>query len=669
MNRNRVVIYSNGIADFQRCYEVSKNTPLKISVPVRQDHLADVLASFNVYGDVSLDSPPTFRPTNELEGNITINSGRVIEDLATSLSGARVRVVRLSGQVEGTMVGLHQDPEATPGEPMLVPSIIILTPDGLQRCALREIEHLKFLDEDVQSEIDKALQRNFQRIKPNSTFVELAVSTTVEQADAVVQYTIPAAAWKISYRLRMGDDQSAELQGFAVVDNNTEEDWNDFTVCVVTGEPVTFSTDLADSKSPSRKHVDLVSESALGAVEVESPAVVMAGGDVGAMAEFGDAAFAATRNSVVARRRQASRSYTDDLSAAETSTAEVQEVGDFCIFESQSPVTIPAKRSTVIPVFNVSVPEAKTVLHYKQDNHAERPFRSVEFKNETEFSLGRGVCTVFEEGAYGGNCIVPAMKQDETRLLAHALETGVVVHVDQKRQRSKVVSISLADGCCYTSKVQRRNSEYNIQNNRDHEFELFLDHSYSMPEPEVEATSLYGVAEKSVPVLNQLSDGVRFSVVLPPRAKLKLRVSEKRLDKSEVHLIDVGGSHESLKVAWLEDNLVKSNGPLADDPGVRQCLEIFSEREAVQEKIRELVKQTEQLASRQERLRKNIKSGGQDELTSRWRKELDEAERKIQEIDEQTVPELNEQEKEIKGRLREALKSLTAEWTDSSAPA
>ncbi len=60
MSDNRVVIYSNGIADFQRHYEVSGQESREISIPVRQDHLADVLASFNVYGDVSLESPPSF---------------------------------------------------------------------------------------------------------------------------------------------------------------------------------------------------------------------------------------------------------------------------------------------------------------------------------------------------------------------------------------------------------------------------------------------------------------------------------------------------------------------------------------------------------------------------------------------------------------------------------
>ena len=669
MSQNRVVIYSNGIADFQRCYSVSAGSTERISIPVRQDHLADVLASFNVYGDVSLDSPPTFRPTNELEGNISIQAGRVIEDLATSLSGARVRVERGSGAIEGTLMGLHEEQEATSGEPVQVKSVIVLTNDGLKRCHLREVQNLAFLDEDVQSEIDKALQRNFQRIKPNSTFVELSVSTTCDETDAIVQYTIPAAAWKISYRLRMTDDCPAEFQGFAIVDNNTEEDWNDFTVCVVTGEPITFSTDLADSKTPRRKHIDLVSDSALGAVDVEAPIVLASmAAPAGGAAEEDAAEYADIKlgGAMSLGQSASSMRMAKITQSAKVESAEVQEVGDFCIFESQSPVTIPAKRSTVIPVFNVEVAEVKSVLHYKHENHAERPYRSIEFKNETDFSLGRGVCTVFEDGAYGGNCVVPAMKHGESRLLAHALETGVAIRRDDKRQRNKIVSISLADGFCYTSTIQRRDTEYCLRNNRDHEFELLLDHDHMLSEPETEASLFHEEAEEPLTVSAELSGGARYSITVPPKAEMRLRVSEKRLDKSEVQLIDVGSQHENVKIRWLENNLVKTNGPLANDPGVQNCLSIFRERQSLHDKIIDLVKQTEQLAARQDRLRKNIKSGGQDDLTSRWRKELDEAEQQIREIDEETVPELREQEKEIQDRLREALKSLSAEWADDS---
>jgi hypothetical protein len=662
MSENRVVIYSNGIADFQRCFEVGTDAPQQISIPVRQDHLADVLASFNVYGNVKLESPPTFRPSNELEGNITIDPENVLEDLATNLSGARIRVERAGGTVEGTLVGLHQEEEATTGEPIHPKSIIVLGEDGLRRFVLREIQSFKFLDEDVQKEIDKALQRNYQRIKPNSTFVELVLSATNEKAEAVVQYTIPAAAWKISYRLRMTEGRVTELQGFAIVDNNTDEDWTDFHVCVVTGEPITFSTDLAESKTPKRKHVNLVSETALGAVEVEAPEIVME-----AMAADEDA-LSAFQSDRLASARRAGRQFamakTFELSAAETTTAEVSEVGDFSMFESESLVTIPAKRSTVIPVFNVEVEDTKSVLHYKHENHPNRPYRSIDFTNKTGFSLGRGVCTVFEEGAYSGNCIIPAIKPEETRLLPHALETGVSVHRDQKRQRNKVVALRLSEGFSYTSTRQRRETQYHIRSSRDVQYELVLDHDYTLTEPDIVARLLHEGNDEPLDVTTKLADGVRYSISVSPKSELIVKVVEQRIEQSKMELVTISKQHENIQIDWLEQNLVKTNGPLAKDKGVQECLQIQQELEAKRHDVSDAVNETERLAARQDRIRQNIKAGGQDELTNRWRTELDEAEQAIKKIEEEKIPALREEEKSLRSKLKEALKSLSAEWAE-----
>ena len=663
MSGNQVVIYSNGIADFQRCYEIDSETPRRVSIPVRQDHLADVLASFNVYGNVKLDSPPTFRPSNELEGNITIDPNRVLEDLAVSLSGARVRIERASGTVEGTLVGLHQEDEATGGEPIHPKSIVVLAHDGLRRCLLREIQSFKFLDNDVQAEIDKALQRNYQRIKPNSTFVEMVLSANEDSSQAVVQYTIPAAAWKISYRLRLVEGRATELQGFAIVDNNTDEDWIDFKVCVVTGEPITFSTDLAESKTPARNHVDLVSETALGAVEVEAP-VAMA-----LAAPASEEPVESLMQQDRGRRRMAKRQYAIGgraVDAAETATAEVHEVGDFSIFESESLVSIPAKRSTVIPVFNVEVADTKSVLHYKFENHPERPYRSIAFANQTGFSLGRGVCTVFEETAYAGNCIVPALKPGESRLLPHALETGVKVFRDQKQQRNKVVALRLAKGFCYTSTRQRRECHYHVQNSRDESFELVLDHRDTLSEPDREARLVRNGSDEPLDVTTKLTDGTRYSITIEPKSELLLKIIEQRIDESKVELVTVSKQHESLQIEWLEKNLVKTNGPLASNDGVKACLEIHQSLEARREQITDAVNEVERIAGRQTRLRENIKSGGQDELSSRWRSELDEAEKAIREIEERRLPKLREQEKEIRSRLTDSLKSLAAEWSETA---
>ncbi len=666
MSQNRVVIFSNGIADFQRTYAAKKGPPTEISIPVRKDHIADVLASLNVYGDVLLTRPPSFRPSNESAGNLSIDPQRALEDLATKLSGAKVVVEKPGGSVEGVLVGLHTEPEGKLEERIFPKSLIVMAEQGLVRIALKEIQKLRFPDATIQTEIDKSLQRSVERIKPNSTFVDLAVTTEQDEAEVVLHYTVPAAAWKISYRLRETDG-GFEFQGFAIVDNNTDEDWKDFLVSVVTGEPITFSTDLADSKIPRRSHVNVVRGMAIGAVEVEE-AIAMGGAAASMLADVDEPsaplAGSVMRKSLAARGRPlGGRAVAMAGPSAAAPEAEVREVGDFCVFESQSPVSIGSNRSAVIPVFQTDLGKAKTVLHYKRENHEERPFRAIEFTNETPQSLGRGVCTIYQDGIYAGSCIMPATRPGGDALLPHALATGVRIWHERKKLRSKTVGIRLSEGFCHTSLHQKQDILYRVKNLKDESFNFLLDHDFVLDEPDVKC-SLHGADGKDVAIepKERLKNGIRLAMVLAPKSEIVVTVSEARTELSSVELVNVNSNIETIKVGWLEQNLVVSNGPLANEPGIRKCLDLQRSLDQQKQKIADAVNETERLIARQDRLRKNISTGGHDDQTAQWRTDLGKAENDINEREERTIPKLRDEEKAIREELRTALMSLSAEW-------
>ena len=662
MSKNQVIIYSNGIADFRRSFLVGTQRPEKVSIPIRQDHLADVLASFNVFGNVRLDSPPTYRPSNDLEGNISVNPNSVLVDLASSLSGSNIEIERASGQIAGKLMGLHQEEEGTAGSPIKSKSLIVLCEDGLRSAPLREIQSFRFLDAEVRAEIDKALQRNYQKIKPNSTFVDLVVSAE-EEAEAIIQYTVPAAAWKISYRLRMSDERPAELQGFAIVDNNTDEDWDQFHISVVTGEPITFSTDLADRKTPGRKHVNLVSDMALGAVEVEDGMVVMAGPAAGGAIDGLDDDI--SDRSIVRKRsaRFASPKPEAMPSAAEMTSAEVHEVGDFTRFESEGTVSIPAKQSAVIPVFRKEIGDTESILHYKRENHKERPFRSIEFKNETSFSLGRGACTVYEDSAYAGSCVIPTLKPGESRLLPHALDTGVKINRERANPfSSTLIALHIGDGTVSRRLKKSGKMEYHIKNSLERSQKLVLDHDRLLEATSTRATLSLANEQTEIEHIEKLSGGLRYKLVLPPNSECCLTIHESHVEDSEISLVTVTNQSERLNVEWLEKNIICNDGPLADNAHIQECI---SANEALQQKKSEIssaIVRSERLMEKQNRLRENIKAGGQDELTNRWRHELDGAEQEIQEIEQGRVPHLREEESKLYEKLRTALKELAVEW-------
>ena len=665
---NHITIYSSGIADLQRGFAIPGGEPTKITLSVNRDHLGDVLGSLNIFGPVTLVSPPTYAPQNEIAGKLELDPGNALEDLAVKFVGAKVLVKRAGDTVAGTLLGLHRDQEWHHERIVNSPFLVVLVDDGLTRIALREILRLQFLDETVNDELAKALQRQFRQLKPDSTVLELTLATEESAAQAIVQYTVPAAAWKISYRLREQESGRYEFQGFAVVDNHTDEDWNDVLISVVTGEPITFSTDLAITKLPGRDHVDLVKARALGAQEVEEamPEVVM-------MAA-GGAAAAPVSQAAAMRGKAQGRHFTAPMAdnayrvgeprvAATVETAAIREVGDFAVFHAQTPVSIGAHRSALVPIFQVALEQSRSVLYYKATERSSRAYRAIEFTNTTPHSLGRGVCAIFADNTFLGSCVLPATSPGGDALLVHALETGVRFQYDLAQFSSTLVGIKISDGACVLRKQATARTFYRIENLRDEQYTLVIDHTARLQgSPEIVALTKTAAGESPCPIDSKLASGVRLRVTLAARQRLDVEVTETKVESERVMLIEDAGRDEQLRTAWLVDNIIERNGPLSDDPSIKAALEIEGRLNAKAAEITELAQRVERLAQRQDRLRKNIATGGQDEQTARWRVELGEAEQSILELEEQTLPRLRAEELAIRQELRGALLALMLEW-------
>jgi len=56
----------------------------------------------------------------------------------------------------------------------------------------------------------------------------------------VVSYTIAAPIWKTTYRAVLDQSGKPFFQGWALVDNVSDEDWTDIQLSLVSGTPVSF---------------------------------------------------------------------------------------------------------------------------------------------------------------------------------------------------------------------------------------------------------------------------------------------------------------------------------------------------------------------------------------------------------------------------------------------
>jgi hypothetical protein len=634
---NSVTLYSNGTAVICREYPVDDHNHLKVTIPVRKTDLDDVVSSLSVFGDVTITSPPTYIPTNAYETELSLDPSMALQELATKLAGAAVEIEAGSKYV-GRLVGLHKYRREVDGAVIEQNRIVVLTDRGIQQIEESAIAALRFTDVLVQSEITKALEARLNRIKPDSSLIEFTVQPISNATIALVTYATPVAAWKIRYQLRMSPTDN-EFEGQAIVDNDTDDDWIETLVTVVTGEPITFSTDLAEIRRPGRDHVNLVAARATGAVVAEEVIGEFMENEIMMAAPAGGGSIGP-----LLRKRSAS-----ELSPkAAQPQAEVRESGDYSIFTSPHPVNIGAKRSAIIPLFRIAVSEAPMVLFYRATDDPQRPFRAIRLTNSAAHSLSRGVCEVFNEGDFQGKCVLEPTRSGAEVLLIYAKETGVRVSKESGKTETRRIAINISEGAAYCEERLRQETVYRIVNNHATAFLFEIEHLRTWSDSEIKAMASAGDCH-----LADITNGKRLRVSLEAKGDLRVTVTEVLIVKTTFELTS----------RWLQTDIVETTNPLSPPNEVLECVEIQKQIDGWQRQLTEKVLETKTIEEEQKRLMKLIPNAHQDQ-GNEWRSDLAKSERELRDLQRIVIPKLNSDMHDARKRLKESLLRLRFSWTD-----
>lgn len=665
MRSNEVTLFSSGIGHFRRVYTVKDQQT--ISIPFAKDHIGDVAASLMLFGKAKLVSPPTFTPSNANLTALKIDPSNTLRSLLTGLSGAKLRVKIPTNWVEGVLLGVT--PVNRIGFQGVMENkdlVTMLTAEGIQQYSTDMIQGFDFIDPVVKAEIEKAMKVNFNRIKPDSLFLDLTLSSASDKEEEVtIQYTIPVAAWKMRYAIRdMGGKFSFE--GAAVIDNNTDEDWNDFIIEVVTGNPISFATDIAQVVIPERKMVHLVEANALGNVEAAEVLESVARG-VGRKGIRGSSAMgysnAMSRGGPVMMAACAAPEmleYDDgdgpDM-MAEAADVETKEVGDFCVFTHKEPITIQAKKSAVVPMFSVALERAQTVLFYKQEKHPRRPFRAVKFTNTTDLSLGKGKTIIYKDGVFQGECVLEATKPNDNRMLPHCLENGVRISAEQKSAQQRQSSIKISKGVAIQELVSTAVTEYTVENRKDEPFQVTIEHANQLHGNDLVVVCTGVVVDK----MDRIPNGSQINFSLKAGEKFVVTMTETLVRANQVTLNDY---------SWVQVAIIRTDNPLAKDEKILACAAIQEKIDDTDQEESEHRDAVGELAERMGRLRENIKasanaSGGCTTTVAGWVTDLNTAEKAIRDLQDNKIPALREQRKTLQKELRVALKKLSVEWKET----
>ncbi|HEY7544151.1 MAG TPA: hypothetical protein VID27_04680, partial [Blastocatellia bacterium] len=253
----RVVLYSNGVAYFERRAQVSGHA--EISLSFKQSQVDDVLKSMVVLdrgkgriGAVSYNSsaPPSARLA---EIPFSINSAASEEDgesqpsqgLASvlgQLQGARVQVIAANRTAAGAIITVEErEVKTDEKKPAAIRHTLVIASESGEIASfdLEEVRSIRLLDEGARKDINDFAEATASARRRDSKTI-VVTSDGEGQREIVVSYTIAAPIWKTTYRVVIDSTGKPFFQGWAIVDNVSDEDWNDVTLSLVSGTPVSF---------------------------------------------------------------------------------------------------------------------------------------------------------------------------------------------------------------------------------------------------------------------------------------------------------------------------------------------------------------------------------------------------------------------------------------------
>ncbi|HNY42363.1 MAG TPA: hypothetical protein PKJ41_18310, partial [Bryobacteraceae bacterium] len=281
----RVVLYKNGVGYFELDGKVTGNREVSLSFPSGQ--LNDVLKTITVLdlnggriaGIGYASQPPVGRQLGELP--LPQTNDAALRDFLLALKGARVEIKSRTSIVTGRLLSVERKTRISGGTTLEVDYISLLTEAGeLRTVELGPTVNLRLLEKALTPQMDRYLD-----IVSSSRAADLRTMTIRTEGQGerrlFVSYISETPVWKATYRLVLGGKAGAAplLQGWAIVDNTSGQDWKDVSLSLVAGAPQSFIQEISKPYY-SRRPVVAMPESYLSAPQTHQRTLTPGGGSI-----------------------------------------------------------------------------------------------------------------------------------------------------------------------------------------------------------------------------------------------------------------------------------------------------------------------------------------------------------------------------------------------------
>jgi len=634
-----ITLYRSGVGAFERTGQVTGDAT--VGLRFQTDQINDILKSLvlldldgGTIGPVSYGSKePLSRRLDAFR--IDIASNPSIPDIFGQLRGEQAKLILTDGAAEGTILGIEKRFTTIGGEkPSFLeePYVTLVTSSGIRAIAVSQIRSFELADAELAAELNSALAMLADNRADQNKTVDLNFSGQGAR-DIFVAYVHEMPVWKTSYRLVLPekDADKPTMQGWAIVENTTDQDWKDVRLSLASGRPVAFTMDLYEPLFAYRPVVPVPFAAGL------MPRLYEAGLRDKEAGAFGGVATLAKDDSPERRERQlkAGRAMEADMAAPAAapmpadytegfqnfqSAATGAEIGEQFFYTLDMPISIERQRSAMVPILSAPV-SGRRVSIFDGASGAKNPMRGVQLTNDSGLSLMPGPIAVYDASAYAGDAQIPSTSRGQTQLLSYAADLDVTATTESAYDQT-INKFRIVSGVLEQKLSRKVSTTYAFQNN-----DAARDRTMII-ENQRQGSDWETTSPKPFETTDTLQ---RFELTIPKGGDAKTTIVQERTDFESMGLINCDTSRLG---EWTTGGQMSK--AVAD--AIRTAAGIQGEINRIASDISSLDQETARISNDQDRIRQNMNTIDRtSDLYTRYMKTLNEQETRLEEMHTQRI--------------------------------
>jgi hypothetical protein len=250
----QVVLFNSGVGYIQREGQITGDARVELTFPTSDinDLLKSLVLEDSGGGKIGAISYDSQDPVDKILRSfaLDLNNNPTYGQILNQARGEKIDVLRQEKpganpfKVTGTIVGMESHAQlAGKDGGVEVEQLNLLTADGMLGIPLAQVLSVRFQNPALENDFRRALQVLAHAHDVQKKTVALQF-TGKDKRPVRVGYVVERPIWKTTYRLMLEPGGKLYMQGWAIVENTSDDDWNNVRMVLVSGKPISYRMDL-----------------------------------------------------------------------------------------------------------------------------------------------------------------------------------------------------------------------------------------------------------------------------------------------------------------------------------------------------------------------------------------------------------------------------------------